>query len=216
MEESETEIYFNLFFVLLSFVTVYPSQAFEFFGLTVEAFFKSMIVPPASEKINFIRYHQKRILFTLAFYILIPVTYFLMHFVYFGDQEMSPVWRFGHSVCIFVVFFGFPLTYLHCVPNNWEKHTLSQSLRLFANSNGSYLDVASNICTEYRGSNMVTIKMNITERLVATDNWIIKVSPLSLRFAHQSDASLVLDKVSFRAHSIKITFFFSFFLERTV
>lgn len=196
METFETEeIYFNLFFLILSFVTVFPPQAFDFFGLTVEVLFQSIIGPAAKEKINFIRYHQKRILFTAAFYFLIPVTYFLMHFIYYGDKETSGFWRFAHSLCIFVVFFGFPLAYLHCVPNNWEKHTLSQKLSLFANTNGSFLDVASNISTEYRRSNILIIKMNVTERLVATDNWIIKVSPLSLNFAHQSDTSLVLDKV---------------------
>ncbi|KAL5284590.1 TMEM129 family protein [Megaselia abdita] len=194
MEELETEIYFNLFFVLLSFVTVFPPHAFEFFGLTVETLFQSIIGPTATEKINFIRYHQKRILFTLAFYCLIPCTYFLFHLIYYGDKEVSGFWRFARSLCLFAVMFGFPMIYLHCVPNNWEKHNLSQKLSLFANTNGSYQDVASNISMEYRRSNILVIKMNITERLVATDNWIIKVSPLSLNFAHQSDTSLVLDK----------------------
>lgn len=196
MEKQEEEVYFNLFFVLLSFVAVFPPQAFEYFGLTVETLFKSIIGTYGSERINFIRYHQKRILFTLAFYFLIPVTYFLMHFIYYGFKEVSGFWRFAHSVCLFVVFFGFPMIYLHCVPNNWEKHPLSQKLSLFANRNGSYLDVVTDISSEYRRSNILVIKMNITEKLVATDNWIIKVSPLSLDFAHQSDTSLVLDKVS--------------------
>lgn len=87
--------------------------------------------------------------------------------------------------------------YLYCVQNSWEKHPISQKLSLFSNSNGSnYLDVASSIATEFRRSNILIIKMNITERVIATDNWIIKVSPLSLNFAHQSDTTLVLDKVS--------------------
>lgn len=29
-------------------------------------------------------------------------------------------------------------------------------------------------------------------RVVATDNWIVKVSPYTLHFAHQSDATLVV------------------------
>uniref|UniRef100_T1GC41 Uncharacterized protein n=1 Tax=Megaselia scalaris TaxID=36166 RepID=T1GC41_MEGSC len=103
-------------------------------------------------------------------------------------------WRFAHSLCLFAVFFIFPLTYLHCVSNNWEKHPISIKMLPFSNSNGNFVDVASDISTEFRRNNIVVIKMNTTERLVVTDNWIIKISSLSIDFAHQSDSSLVLDK----------------------
>ena len=38
--------------------------------------------------------------------------------------------------------------------------------------------------------NKIIIKINALTKIIATDNWIVKVSPYNLNLAHQSDASL--------------------------
>lgn len=38
----------------------------------------------------------------------------------------------------------------------------------------------------------IIIRCNPVIKVVATDNWIIKISPYKLNFAHQSDATLVV------------------------
>lgn len=40
----------------------------------------------------------------------------------------------------------------------------------------------------------IVIVTNSVTRIVATDNWIIKITPYKLQVAHQSDATLVVNK----------------------
>jgi len=40
----------------------------------------------------------------------------------------------------------------------------------------------------------IVIVTNSVTRVIATDNWIIKIMPYKLQVAHQSDATLVVNK----------------------
>lgn len=41
------------------------------------------------------------------------------------------------------------------------------------------------------------IRTNAIFKVIATDNWVIKTTPYTVYFAHQSDTALIVDKVSF-------------------
>lgn len=45
----------------------------------------------------------------------------------------------------------------------------------------------------YRVDKIVIVTNSVT-RVIATDNWIIKVTPYKLQVAHQSDVTLIVNK----------------------
>lgn len=63
---------------------------------------------------------------------------------------------------------------------------------MYGNPGASWWTVASDINIEFRRVNKITIQSSSIVRVVATDNWIIKISSYTLDVAHQSDTALIL------------------------
>lgn len=94
-------------------------------------------------------------------------------------------------------------------------------MKKFCNNNSTWSDVASNINTEYRRSVNVTLctenilvisrvqkvvlETNSINKVVVTENWIIKLTPLTIFVAHQSDATLEVSKADTHHLSIQNT-----------
>ncbi|XP_023248642.1 E3 ubiquitin-protein ligase TM129-like [Copidosoma floridanum] len=70
----------------------------------------------------------------------------------------------------------------------------AESLAVYCNNNSSWLSVASDINIEFRRIDKITIDTNSITKIVATDNWIIKVTSYKCYFAHQSDTALIVNK----------------------
>ncbi|XP_066586221.1 E3 ubiquitin-protein ligase TM129 isoform X2 [Prorops nasuta] len=78
--------------------------------------------------------------------------------------------------------------------NNWALHPIAKNLAVYCNNNTSWISVASDINIEYRRIDKIVIDTNSMTRIIATDNWIIKVTPYRLYIAHQSDTALIVNR----------------------
>ncbi|XP_039304211.1 E3 ubiquitin-protein ligase TM129 isoform X2 [Solenopsis invicta] len=78
--------------------------------------------------------------------------------------------------------------------HNWTTHPIAQNLSVYSNNNTPWTAVASDINTEYRRIDKIVIVTNSITRVVATDNWVIKITPYKLQVAHQSDTTLVVNR----------------------
>ncbi|XP_024941675.1 E3 ubiquitin-protein ligase TM129 [Cephus cinctus] len=85
--------------------------------------------------------------------------------------------------------------------NNWSTHPIAQSLAVYCNNNTTWMAVASDINIEYRRIDKIVIDSNSVTQVVATDNWIIKITPYKLYVAHQSDTALILNRSDTHAMS---------------
>ncbi|KAJ8686301.1 hypothetical protein QAD02_022095 [Eretmocerus hayati] len=85
---------------------------------------------------------------------------------------------------------------------NWSTHPIAESLSVFCNNNTTWLAVAADINIEFRRIDKICFDTNSITKIVATDNWIIKVTPYTLYFAHQSDTALIVNKSDTHALSL--------------
>ncbi|XP_021922898.1 E3 ubiquitin-protein ligase TM129 isoform X2 [Zootermopsis nevadensis] len=103
----------------------------------------------------------------------------------------SAVWQLSVFAAVMV-----PLAAMYLVwgwwRNQWKSHPVAKTLACFCNPNAEWVSVASDINIEFRRIDKICIETNSIMKVIATDNWIIKVAPYWLDIAHQSDAALIL------------------------
>ncbi|KAG7190384.1 hypothetical protein KM043_006492 [Ampulex compressa] len=154
----------------MSGCVIYPPTEFVSAGLTIKDIFAGWL---GSENEHFIQYHIKRSIVTLFVHSILP---------------------FGYIVGLAV--FG-PLYTLYKIlrwsMNNFNDHPIAKNLMLYCNNHSIWLSVASNINMEYRRVNKIIIDTNSITRIIATDNWIIKVMLYKIQIAHQSDTALIVN-----------------------
>lgn len=79
--------------------------------------------------------------------------------------------------------------------DNWKNHPITKILKKYCNSpDQSWLVVAADINNEYRRNEKIVKQFNSINKIVATENWIMKTSLYFVYFAHQSDSALIVDK----------------------
>lgn len=115
----------------------------------------------------------------------------------YTDVEHQFLATWSLSWTIYVIFSTLiPLsvcTYFYLWFNDLLKdHPIARKLAVYRNPGASWLTVASDINIEYRRVNKIIIQSSSVVRVVATDNWVIKISPYTLDIAHQSDTALIL------------------------
>ncbi|KAJ8938223.1 hypothetical protein NQ318_007645 [Aromia moschata] len=77
-----------------------------------------------------------------------------------------------------------------------EQHPIAISLAKFCNNNMNWKSVANDINIEYRRIEKICIQTSTIVKIVATENWILKVTPITIFVIHQSDASLVVKEAN--------------------
>ncbi|XP_033209594.1 E3 ubiquitin-protein ligase TM129 [Belonocnema kinseyi] len=188
---------FTVFYMLLSACIIYPPIEFVSAGITVKDIFSSWL---GSENEFFIQYHIKRSIATLFVHSVLPFGY-LLGLVLFGNIETAriflgsdnPLWP-TLAVCSLIGPIYAVYKVLCWSRNNWATHPIAESLAVYCNNNTRWISVASDINIEYRRIDKIVIDTNSVTRIVATDNWIIKISPYKLYVAHQSDTALIVNK----------------------
>ncbi|XP_011059453.1 PREDICTED: E3 ubiquitin-protein ligase TM129 [Acromyrmex echinatior] len=166
-------------------------------GLTVKDVFANWL---GSENEFFIQYHIRRSVATLLLHSALPLGYVLGLFFFNhidpGKLLLVDGNYLGPLIVLCVIIA--PLYILNKVlewsAHNWATHPIAQNLSIYNNNNTPWTAVASDINTEYRRIDKIVIVTNSVTRVVATDNWIIKITPYKLQVAHQSDATLVVNK----------------------
>lgn len=165
----ESELLFNLFYLLLCMCIIYPPEEFQRLGLTIEEIFSKLL---GDESINFVHYHQRRTSLNLFVHSCLPAMYFLIHklkFSVFVERELSEhvdldpdfpmpqeavafktlTWKIAQRFSLMVVL-AVPALIFNWQQRNWRRHPISQTLLKFSNVPDSYHTIASDISTEFR------------------------------------------------------------------
>ncbi|XP_066254535.1 E3 ubiquitin-protein ligase TM129 isoform X2 [Euwallacea similis] len=187
-----SDLIFNLFFLLVSFGLIYPPAEFISAGFTIQNWFRNFL---GSEKERFVRYHIKKSILNLLVYSCLPIIYICLLCLLGYVEELSSLyfgtvyWKIFVSSCLATPFLAL-YEIKRWTDNNYANHPVVVNLKKYCNNNSSWEDVAADIETEYRRLEIVSIKTNPIVDVVVTENWIVKVTPLAMFLAHQSDATV--------------------------
>ncbi|XP_022918605.1 E3 ubiquitin-protein ligase TM129 [Onthophagus taurus] len=195
----DTDIFYTILYLILSVCIIYPPSEFISAGVTIPNLFSFLL---GSEHTQFIHYHIKRSCITLLVYSFIPLGYFLGYLAFVSDNKLYQVWVLGNSYIkqgIFAIAVILPLMavyqLLNWCRNNYEDHPITKNIKKFLNNNNNdWNTVASDINSEYRSIDKIAIQTNSICRIIATENWVMKITPLTIYLIHQSDASLVVNR----------------------
>ncbi|XP_044267647.1 E3 ubiquitin-protein ligase TM129 [Tribolium madens] len=203
------EVIFTLFYLILSFCIIYPPVEFVSAGFTIPSLFSRVL---GSEDENFVSYHIKRTIVTLGVYSLLPLGYIIALFAseYFQDVSSliidgSLFWK-----VFFTTSLALPILALYQIRNwiidDFKHHPIAINLAKFCNNNNrDWKTVAADINTEFRRVDKICVQTSSLVKVIATENWILKVKPFTILLAHQSDASLVVQKADTHRISLQTT-----------
>ncbi|XP_066999272.1 E3 ubiquitin-protein ligase TM129 [Anabrus simplex] len=194
---------YGVFYFVISICFIFPSSEFVSAGFTVECIFSSFL---GSEHENFMLYHIRRTVTTLLCHAFLPLGFILGSCLLGYSNPIFILTEGGHMWKLFVIgAVLLPLIAIYMVwlwwRENWKYHPVSKTLVLFTES-ADWRTVASDINIEFRRVDTFYRDTSSLVKVVATDNWLIKVSPYKLDLAHQSDSALVLS--SSDSHSLSI------------
>ncbi|KAK9718447.1 putative transmembrane protein precursor [Popillia japonica] len=191
-----TEIFITLLYLLVSVCLIYPPAEFVSAGITIPNIFSPFL---GSQYEQFVKYHIKRSCITLLIYSCIPLGY-IIWFLLFTNNKDIYVLIFNNSNLIWKIYLttaiALPILALYEIynwyRNNYEQHPIAKNINKYANNNSSWSNVASDINAEYRRIDKVCIETSSITQIVVTENWIIKVTPLTMSLIYQGDAVLIV------------------------
>nr|CAD7581756.1 unnamed protein product [Timema californicum] len=78
--------------------------------------------------------------------------------------------------------------------DRWKSHAIARTLSAFSSQGNppSWVLVAAEINIEFRRIDKFCVETSSVVRLIATDNWLLKVMPYNIEFARQDDSTLIL------------------------
>jgi len=185
---------FVIFYIIFCFCFIFPPSAFVSAGLTVTSLCTPIL---GSEDLYFIRYHIRRTSATLIIHSFLPLGFYFWLFILEDRQALNllknPTWLiffWGSLLLPLVTMFRVFLWKL----NDWQSHPLAKSLKKYALNERQWTEVAFEIEAEFRRIDKVSISTNPVSKAVLTNTWIIKISPYSVKVAHQNHVTLSLLK----------------------
>lgn len=191
-------LFYSLFYCLISGCLVYPPTEFVSAGLTVKDIFAAFL---GRENDYFVQYHIRRSTLTLLVHSALPLGY-ILGLIFFGhDNAMGQrdiqilgynLWPFFVCCTLLPLYVFYKIFYW--LSNDWSTHPIAENLSVYCNNNTNWILVASDINREYQSVDKIVIHTNSVTRIIATDNWIIKVTPYRIHVAHQSDTALIVNK----------------------
>ncbi|XP_050303658.1 E3 ubiquitin-protein ligase TM129 [Anthonomus grandis grandis] len=192
-----SEVAFNLFYLLICFAIIYPHEEFISTGLTIQNCMGNFL---GSEKQQFIRYHMKKSMLNLFVYSCLPLVYIILLFLLGFESEFFELftgsgvcWRIFAASSVAAPFIAlFELK--RWTESNHKNHPIVKQLTKCCNNNNDWEAVASDIENEYRRLGSISFKTNPIIKIVVTENWLLKVTPLTIFLTHQSDATLCVNQ----------------------
>ncbi|KAF4533133.1 hypothetical protein B566_EDAN007944 [Ephemera danica] len=191
---ASTTLIYTIFYILMTICFVFPPTEFVSSGFTIESIFANWL---GSEDLHFVQYHIRRSVATLALHSLIPFGYIfgLSHFSSVNVANMflkgTYIWKIAIAlsiICPLIVFLYIKRWSKH----QWREHPIAQTLALYCTPQQSWIAVATDINVEFRRIDKICIQTSSVIKIIATDHWLIKVSPYTMKVAHQSDVALCL------------------------
>lgn len=196
---SDGEICFNLFSIILLICILYPTKEFVTTGLTIEYLFRNLF---GSEDIEFVQYHINRTYYTILLHSFLPLIYVLFYYFQFTiefqiDSSIEYIkyiiWNSFVTLCILS-----PIISYCFIKFYWKwylNHPIVKILKCYSNNGNNCKLIVNDINTEYRNENKFIYQINAITKVIVTENWIIKIKPYNVYFAHQSDTALIAVKV---------------------
>ncbi|KAL7302326.1 hypothetical protein TKK_0004989 [Trichogramma kaykai] len=201
---SSSIITYSVAYSLISFCIVYPPTECEEAGLTIKTLLSGAL---GSESNEFIQYHIRRSCITLLIHSMLPLLYFVGLFLIPSDDfnEYFSISENFWTLILFTCSLIYTISILVKISNwynsKWKTHPIVKNLLVYCNDSSTFSSIANDINAEYRRIDKYTIETNKITKVVVTENWIIKISPYNLHFAHQSDTTLVVNKTDTHAPS---------------
>lgn len=152
---NDSEVIFNLLYALLSYCIIFPPWKFVEIGLTIDKLFKNCL--SRNEKIEIIRYHQRRCCLTLIVHCFVPFTYTILYFAIFGNVGIYEgdnvfkymVWNSFLITSLVLPLFGLSVAFIWYV-NDWSNHPITRTLKQYCNNDENWHSVAASINDEFR------------------------------------------------------------------
>ncbi|KAG5897112.1 hypothetical protein JTB14_014100 [Gonioctena quinquepunctata] len=169
-------------------------------GLTIQSIFGSIL---GNEHEKFVLYHIRKSCLNLLIYSLLPIGFIVLSSLLGYMEEVMSLFT---TVPIFYKLFFtssivLPLVCLYEL-NNWTRnehanHPIVVNISKFCNRNNvDWKVVANSIDMEFRSIEKISIQTSAIVTVVATENWIIKITPINMFIVHQSDASLAVKEAN--------------------
>ncbi|CAK1551520.1 unnamed protein product [Leptosia nina] len=178
------DVLITLFYILFSICVVYPPTEFVSAGFTIPQVFEGFL---GSENTNFIKYHMKRITITVLLHASLPLGYIVTLWCSGEHGE----WLLFSLIATALI----PTFMLYKVTCWWEydkkNHPVVKALLPYVSSGGDWRILAADFNIEFRGVDKVSIPLNATNKVIATQTWLIKVSQYNINIIKQADCALV-------------------------
>ncbi|XP_041973052.1 E3 ubiquitin-protein ligase TM129 [Aricia agestis] len=178
------DIFITLFYILFCICVVYPPSEFVSAGFTIPQIFDGYL---ASENVNFIGYHLKRITITCCLHSLLPLGYFFTLWCG-GERGLWLQYAAGCAALIPVMFLYHLCSWYE---NNKKNHPVVRSLIPYVPEGSDWRIIAVDFNREFRSVDKISIPLSATSKFVATPTWLIKVTQYSVNAVKQEDAALV-------------------------
>ncbi|XP_022204166.2 transmembrane protein 129 [Nilaparvata lugens] len=201
---SESWCLFSLFYLLVTVCFVFRTKEFVSAGVTVESLLGSWIT---SEHENFILHHIQRTSLTLLVHSLLPLVYVSTLLFLIDD---TPPWLFTSTylgltfAALSIITPTVVLTLLYSwTKDGYSNHPIARKMSVFCDTVTSWRTLSSDINAEFKRVDKINLQCSSINKVIATDNWIIKTGPYTLWLAHQSDSVLIL--VSADTHDVSVS-----------
>ncbi|KAG0710686.1 Transmembrane protein 129 [Chionoecetes opilio] len=191
-------VFVSVVYWLLALIVLFPPCEVAAAGLTIEALLGHWL---GSESITLVQYHMRRTAVTLIIHTLL-----LPGYVVTLMKSEPWVWDFldvqvhSHTSALLLLASLIPTAVLGWVVadwwrSGWCRHPLAARLAVYAPSNSpeAWKSVASDINTEFRRVDKFTSGVSSVYQVVATDNWLLKVTAYQVQLLHLRDAVLSLE-----------------------
>ncbi|XP_050681631.1 E3 ubiquitin-protein ligase TM129 [Leptidea sinapis] len=180
------DIMITLFYALFSFCVVYPPSEFVAAGFTITQIFDNFL---GSESTNFIKYHMKRITITSLIHASLPLGYVCTLWCCGERGEWMPASALGAAIIPMIMLFQIILWWEH----DKSKHPVVRALKPYVNqaTGSDWRILAADFNIEFHRVDKVLLPLNSVSKVIATQNWLIKVTPYNVNIVKQLDCSLV-------------------------
>ncbi|MFH4977683.1 hypothetical protein AB6A40_004392 [Gnathostoma spinigerum] len=178
---------YSVLYSLFCICIMFPPPEFISAGVTIPNFFSYLL---GDERFDFIEYHLRRTLLTIAVHSFLPLGYFIsLELV--QDEPIFVLhprdllhWLAHLSVLFFLGTLSFAtIRYLI----NWKSHPIIKNLLQY---DRQWKQVADSINSEYRDIENYTLSLAGNDKVILTNSWILSCTNYSVRCAQVSDTRL--------------------------
>lgn len=191
-------LFVSVLYWMFALMVVFPPCEVASAGLTIEALLGQWL---GSESITFIQYHMRRTAVTcIAHTLLLPGYVVTLMKAEPWVCDFLAVQFHPQASILLLLASLLPAAVVSWIVadwwrDGWRRHPLTAGLSIYApnNSREAWKSVAADVNTEFRRVDKFTSGASSVYRVVATDNWLLKVTNYQVQLIHLRDAVLSLE-----------------------